>query len=141
MTDFLKEFCEKVVAVDRSIRFAGLAEDDGKLVAFAERKGLKALLTPEERAQYAITAANRQHTRLRWEYLLGKINFATSHYEKVIRGTVPISDNSGQLYYVLLLSFDVEVGAVEDIIIKEIIPLVKKSASKFAKTSKGIPRA
>jgi hypothetical protein len=136
MTDFLKDFCEKVVAVDRSIRFAGLAEGDGKLVGFAERKGLKPLLTPEERAQYAITAANRQHTRLRWEYLLGKINFATSHYEKVIRGTVPISDNKGELYYVLLLSFDVEVGAVENIITKKIIPLVRKSSAKFAKAGK-----
>ena len=140
MANFLKEFCEKVVAADRSIRFAGLAESDGKLVAFAERKGLKPLLTPEERAQYAITSANRQHTRLRWEYLLGKINFATSHYEKVIRGTVPISDNNGELYYVLLLSFDVKVGAVESIIMKKVIPLVKKSASRFEKTSKELPR-
>ena len=141
MAGFLEDFCGKVVACHRSIRFAGLAEGDGKLVAFAERKGLKPLLTPEERAQYAITAANRQHTRLRWEYLLGKINFATSHYEKVIRATVPISNNSGELYYVLLLSFDVEVGSVEDIIMKKIIPLVRKSSSSFARTSRRVTRA
>ena len=140
MADFLREFCEKVVAADRSVRFAGLAEGDGKLVGFAERKGLKPLLTPEERAQYAITAANRQHTRLRWEYLLGKINFATSHYEKVIRGTVPISDKNGELYYVLLLSFDVKAGTVENIIAKKVIPLVRKNAAKFASTSKRLAR-
>lgn len=137
MTEFLSEFCRKVVALDKSIRFVGIAEDDGKLVGIAERKGLKALLTPEERAQYAITAANRQHTRLRWEYMLGKINFATSHYEKVVRATVPITSDSGDLYYVLLMSFDVKPGNTEQLITKKIIPLVKKNkAGLIAKLKK-----
>ena len=134
MTEFLVGFCRKVVALDKSIRFVGIAEDDGKLVGFAERRGLKPLLTPEERAQYAITAANRQHTRLRWEYMLGKINFATSHYAKVIRATVPITNDSGELYYVLLLSFDADAENVEQLIMKKIIPLVKKNTAKLVKS-------
>jgi hypothetical protein len=128
------EFCRKVVALDSSIRFVGIAEDDGKLVGTAERKGLKPLLTPEERAQYAITAANRQHTRLRWEYLLGKIKFATSHYAKVIRATVPVQNDSGELYYVVLISFDADTENVEQLITKKIIPLVKKSTPSLIKS-------
>ena len=134
MKPFFQEFCEKVVALDPSIRFAGIADEHGALKGTAERKGLKPLLTQEERAQYAITAANRQFTRLRWEYLLGKINYATSHYAKLIRATIPIADENSRLYYVLLLSFDVDAGSsMHDIIMKKIIPLVRKNTNKFLK--------
>ena len=133
---FFQEFCEKVVALDPSIRFVGIADGHGELRGTAERKGLKPLLTPEERAQYAITAANRQFTRLRWEYLLGKINYATSHYSKLIRATIPIADENNRLYYVLLLSFDVESGSsVHDVIMKKVIPLVRKNAARFLKNN------
>ena len=133
MKPFFQEFCDKVIALDKSIRFAAIADEDGKLVAAAERKGLKPLLTPEERAQYAITAATRQYTRLRWEYLLGKINYAMSHYAKLIRATIPIADENSRLSYVLLISFDVDGENVHNVIMKKIIPLVSKNTSKFLK--------
>ncbi|MEW6605488.1 MAG: hypothetical protein AB1351_12490 [Thermoproteota archaeon] len=131
MNSFFQEFCDKVITLDKSIRFAGIADEDGKLVAVAERKSLKPLLTPEERAQYAITAATRQYTRLRWEYLLGKINYAMSHYAKLIRATIPIADENSRLSYVLLLSFDVDAENIHEVIMKKIIPLVRKNTSKF----------
>src|SRR5438094_6095972 len=106
MKPYVLEFCEKVITLDKSIRFAAIAAEDRKLLATSERKGLQALLTPEERAQYAITAATRQYTRLRWEYLLGRILYASSHYSKITRATIPIADEASRLSYVLLLSFD-----------------------------------
>ncbi len=134
MKQFFQEICDKVVSLDPLIRFVGIADEDGKLVATSQRKGLKPILTPEERAQYAITAATRQFTRLRWEYLLGKIDYASSHYEKLIRATIPIADENSRLYYVMLLSFDVKSGSkVHNIIMKKIIPLVRKNTSKFMK--------
>ncbi len=133
MKPFFQEFCDKVIALDKSVRFAAIADEDGKLMATSERKGLKPLLTPEERAQYAITAATRQYTRLRWEYLLGKINYATSHYAKLVRATIPIADENSRLSYVLLLSFDFNTENVHDVIMKKIIPLVRKNTNKFLK--------
>ena len=134
MKPFFQEFCDKVITLDKSIRFAGIADEDGHLVATAERRGLKPLLNPEERAQYAITAATRQYTRLRWEYLLGKINYAMSNYAKLIRATIPIADENSRLYYVLLLSFDVDTGqSVHDVIMEKILPLVRKNTDKFLK--------
>ena len=134
MKPFFEEFCDKVITLDKSIRFAGIADGDGHIVAIAERKGLKPLLNPEERAQYAITAATRQYTRLRWEYLLGKINYAMSNYAKLVRATIPIADENSRLYYVLLLSFDRETGqGVHEIIMEKIIPLVRKNTNKFLK--------
>src|SRR5829696_7408504 len=134
MKPFFQEFCDKVISIDKSIRFAGIADGDGHLVAIAERKGLKPLLNPEERAQYAITAATRQYTRLRWEYMLGKINYAMSNYAKLVRATIPIADENSRLFYVLLLSFDRESGqGVHELIMEKIIPLVRKNTDKFLK--------
>jgi hypothetical protein len=121
---FLQEICNRVVSINPSIRFAGIADEDGELLAFSERKGLTPLLTPEERAQYAITAATRQYTRLRWESHLGKINYASSHYAKLIRATIPITDENNRLAYVLLMSFDVGTTDFHNIIMKHVIPLV-----------------
>jgi hypothetical protein len=136
MKSFFQDFCDKVVVLDPAIRFAGIADEDGHLVATADRKGLKPLLSSEQRAQYAITAATRQYTRLRWEYLLGKVDYAMSHYAKIVRATIPIADENSRLYYVLLLSFDVGKGNVHEIIMKRIVPLVRKHTSKFLKGRK-----
>jgi hypothetical protein len=128
-----QKFCDQVISLDSSIRFAGIADEDGKILAVSERKGLKPLLTPEERAQYAITAATRQYTRLRWEYLLGKIYYASSHYASLIRATIPITNDNSKLSYVLLLSFDVGTENFHEIIMKKIIPLVKKNTTRLLK--------
>lgn len=127
-----QKFCDKAVSLDPAIRFVGIADGDGNLMATAERKNLKPIMNPEERAQYAITAATRQYTRLRWEYLLGKINYACSFYAKLIRATIPVSDENGRLAYVVLMSFDVKYGdKVHGIILKKTLPLLKRSKAGF----------
>ena len=122
--NLFQEICNKVISINSAIGFAGIADEDGELLAFTERKELIPLLTPEERAQYAITAATRQYTRLRWESHLGKINYASSHYAKLIRATIPITDENNRLAYVLLMSFDVGTTDFHNIIMKHVIPLV-----------------
>ncbi|HEY7083020.1 MAG TPA: hypothetical protein VH500_25280 [Nitrososphaeraceae archaeon] len=126
LKDILQESCDRIIQLDKSVRFAGLANDEGVLLGVAEREGLKPLLTPEQRAQYSITAATRQYTRLRWQYHLGKIHYASSHYSKLIRATIPITDSDNTLNYVLLLSFDAKTENVHEIITVSIIPEVKK---------------
>jgi len=125
------EFCNKVIDLDNSIRFAGIADEDGKLKSIAERAGLKPLLSLEERAQYAITAATRQFTRLRWEFMLGKIQYASSNFEKLRRATIPITDENSNLSYVLLLSFDPEENHFHQLITQKIIPLINENKANL----------
>lgn len=132
-----EEFCNNVVNLDPKIRFAGIADGDGKLEATADRNGLTPLLNAEERAQYAITAATRQYTRLRWEYRLGKILYASSHYTRITRATIPIADENSRLAHVLLLSFDADADNFHQIITKKIIPLVAKNMVNFLKAAEG----
>lgn len=131
-----EDFCRNVISLDPKIRFAGIADDNGKLEATSDRDGLAPLLNAEERAQYAITAATRQYTRLRWEYRLGRIIYASSHYTKLIRATIPIADENSRLSHVLLLSFDADTDNFHEIITKKIIPLVYKKMDEFSKVSK-----
>ena len=131
MEQFFQEFCDRVIAVDSSIRFIGIADEHGRLLATSERNGLKPLLNAEETAQYAITAATRQYTRIRWQPLLGKIDYTCSHYDKLLRVTIPITDRNNRLLYVIIFTFDVETNNFHQIIMENILPLIRKNESRF----------
>ena len=125
-TSLFQKVCDEVISLNDSVRFAGISDKEGKLLAVSERQNLKPLLSNEERAQYAITAATRQYTRLRWEYHLGRIHYASSRYEKLARATIPIADANSTLYYVLLLSFDPDIKNLHKLIMDTIIPRIRK---------------
>ena len=131
--EVFNKFCKQVVNLDSKIRFAGIADEDGKLKSMAERPGLNPLLTPEERAQYAITAATRQFTRLRWEYMLGKIQYASSKFEKLMRATIPITDEYSKLSFVLLLSFDPDTANLHHLLTEKVIPMINQNKSALLK--------
>jgi len=133
-------FCQQVLSFNSSIRFVGIADEHGSLLAVSERKGLNPLLNPEERSQYAITSATRQYTRLRWQYLLGNIEYATSVYEKLIRATVPITDKDNRLAFVILMSFDTGTDNHNGIIKNNILPLVSKYKGQLLEEKKQIGR-
>jgi hypothetical protein len=131
--EIFNKFCKQVINLDSKIRFAGIADEDGKLKSIAERPGLNPLLTPEERVQYAITAATRQFTRLRWEYMLGKIQYASSKFEKLMRATIPITDEYSKLSFVLLLSFDPDTANLHQLLTEKIIPLINQNKPNLLK--------
>ena len=131
MKQFFQQFCDKVISLDSSIRFVGIADGHGALLATSERKGLKPLLNAEETAQYAITAATRQYTRIRWQPLLGKIDYTCSHYDKLLRATIPITDKDNHLSYVIIFTFDVQTDNFHQIIMGKIVPLIRKNESRF----------
>lgn len=139
--DVFKQFCEQVLSFNSSIRFVGIADEHGSLLAVSERKGLEPLLNPQERSQYAITSATRQYTRLRWQHLLGNIEYATSVYEKLIRATVPITDNDNRLAFVVLMSFDTGTDNFYAIIKNNILPLVSKRKRQFLEEKKEMVRS
>ena len=131
MKQFFQQFCTDVITLDPSIRFVGVADEHGLLLSTSERKDLKPLLNTEETQQYAITAATRQYTRIRWQTLLGKIDYTCSHYDKLLRATIPLTDKNNHLSYVIFFTFDVDTTNFHDIIMKKIIPLINKNSKEF----------
>jgi hypothetical protein len=133
MKQFFQQFCNDLITLDPSIRFVGVADEHGLLLSTSERKDLNPLLNTEETQQYAITAATRQYTRIRWQTLLGKIDYTCSHYDKLLRATIPLTDKYNHLSYVIFFTFDVDTTNFHDIIMKKIIPLISKNSKEFVR--------
>lgn len=123
MDSNILDICKQILALDDSIRFSGIANRMGKMVASVFREGVTPLLTDEEVEGSAITSVLRMKTREDYEKKLGKPIYTFTLYEKVKRASIPL--NHGD-YVLLFVSFDRN-ALHEDIIIGKILPLLKKN--------------
>src|SRR6476660_10579865 len=126
MVDLFQSLCDKIIKTDGFVRFVGLADEHGTLLASSERKGLKPLLDKEQTSQYALAAVTRQYTRIRWQSILGKIDYTCSCYEKLLRITIPITDSRNHLCFVIIFTFDVTTKNFHQIIMNKIKPIVRE---------------
>jgi hypothetical protein len=129
--DYFEGFCREIVACNQSIRFAGIANHLGSLIATQYREGLIPLMTKEETSQYSIQAVLRAATREDFESKIGRLEYSIGKYEKLIRATVPIifSGSEGKRFY-LLLSFDTDSDA-KSIIDNKVLPYLAKNKEDF----------
>ena len=133
MAELYKSICDQIVKADGAIRFAGIVDEHGNVLASSERKGLKPLLDKEQTAQYALAAVTRQYTRIRWQSILGKIDYTCSYYEKVFRVTIPITDTTNHLRSVIFFTLDVSTKNFHSIIMRKVLPLVREVEQKIMK--------
>ena len=134
----LNGLCKEIQQLDNSIRFVGIANNLGTLIATAYRNGLTPLMNEQETSHYAIQSVLRAATREDFESKIGKLEYSIGKYEGIIRATVPIrlfgsndDDNNNQSkFYYLLISFDLK-SAVIDIIEDKVMPFVEKNRENF----------
>jgi hypothetical protein len=132
----LNIFCKEIQQLDNSIRFVGIANNLGTLIATAYRNGLTPLMNEQETSHYAIQVVLRAATREDFESKIGRLEYSIGKYEKLIRATVPIrlfgsnDDNNQSKFYYLLISFDLK-SAVIDIIEDKVMPFVEKNRENF----------
>ncbi|MDF2727423.1 MAG: hypothetical protein K0S84_966 [Nitrososphaera sp.] len=112
-----------------SIRWTGIVNKNGVILAQKARKGVKLLLSDEENEEYAATAIARQKTRGKFEPKIGKMVYSFGRYELLHRATIPINEN-----YYLLMTLDIEEKNFDSIIIGKILPLIMKNRSRFVTT-------
>jgi len=124
--ELLNSVCDDVLARHNSIRWTGVVNKNGVILAQNTRKDAKLLLSDEENEEYAATAIARQKTRGKFEPKIGKMLYSFGRYELVHRATVPINEN-----YYLLMTLDVQEKNFDSIIIDEILPVITKSRSRF----------
>jgi hypothetical protein len=124
--EFLNKFCQHAIDVDVSIRWAGIVNKNGVIIAQQKRRGLNLLLTEEENEDYAATAIARQRTRGKFETKIGRMHYAFGRYEKLHRATIPINQSA-----YLLVTIDVEQKGFDSLIMEGIIPLVDKHRTRF----------
>ena len=77
--------------MDKSIRFAGIANNLGTLITSAYREGLIPLMDIEETSRYAIQAVTRVSLREDFQSKLGKFEYSVGKYKKLIRANTTFS--------------------------------------------------
>jgi hypothetical protein len=87
----LNGLCKDILHIDNSIRFIGIANNLGSLVATVYRNGLTPLMDKQETSHYAIRAALRAATREDFESKIGSLEYSIGKYKRLIRATVPIT--------------------------------------------------
>ena len=117
-----EKICNEILELDSSIRFAGIANKMGKLVAAQFTRGVEALLTREEIEANMINAVLRMKTRQDYEQKLGKTIYTFALYEKVKRASIALDQGN---YSLLMVSFDVAAHH-ESIILHKILPRIKQ---------------
>ena len=118
------DLCKKIISIDKTIRFVGIANKSGVLVSSAYRDGLTPLMTREETSHYAIQAVTRAMLREDFTAKLGKIEYSITKYQRLIRALIPFEYENNKLF--ILLSFDVRSNPVE-VIEDKVIPYIQKS--------------
>ncbi len=79
--------------MDKDIRFVGVINERGKLLAGGLREGLKSLEDPKDDEMLFMELALRVRMRKEFDKQLGSVKFAMSLREKVIVMSFPIGDN------------------------------------------------
>ena len=153
--DGLNSFCDRVLQIAGKIRFVGIANHLGTLIASSYRHNLIPLLTREETSHYVLQSVLRSATREDFESKLGRQEYSIGKYRNVIRATVPIifieddltSDNQkvdisdddeikrNKVKFYLLLSFDFDYG-VQQTIETKIIPFIDENIKIFSTYSR-----
>ena len=93
----LNATCKNVLDLDDKIRFAGIINEKGKLVAGGLRSGLKSLEDPKDDEMLFMELALRVKMRQEFDKQLGTDKFSLSMREKVIVMSFPLG-NSQVLY-------------------------------------------
>ena len=123
-------FSKNILDSHKSIRWVSITDQNGITLNEKYREGLKPLLTKEENQESAINTIARHKTRKKYEAKIGKITYTFGRYENLSRSTIPINEN-----YYLLLTMDFVENNIDKIIMKKIIPLIKKEKEKFSHRS------
>ncbi len=123
-----KEICSQVLRLDNSIRFVGVANNMGSLIAYELQKGIVPLLDEEELQHNIMKTVLRMKTREDYESKLGDVVYTFALYKKVKRASIPLRHPH---LAVLTVSFDMAADH-ESIIMDKILPIIrqKKLASE-----------
>ena len=110
-----EKLCDTIFALDSGVRFAGVIDKMGKLVAGGMKKGIEPLEPREERRKLYLAFALRNAMRQDFDPEYGRVIYTLSEREKVKIASFPMGEN------LILVSIDRDVD--HDRIIQRILKL------------------
>ncbi len=112
----LEKVCDRIFAADKNIRFAGVIDKMGTLVAGGMRKGIEPLEPREERRKLYIEYALRNAMRSDFDSEYGRVVYSMSEREKIKIATFPFGEG--------LILISIEKRAQHDKVIAKVLKLL-----------------
>lgn len=126
-----QNFLDQVLALDKSIRFAGFADLKGTKIRYKYRKDVKPLLSPEETERSMVQAVIRSGMRGTLEDKLGECTYVLGIYEKVKRITIPLRPPVVvKGHGILMISLDID-SDHDDVLARKVLPFLEKIRLDF----------
>ena len=88
-----QRLCDKIFALHDDIRYAGVVDDSGLLIAGGMRKGIDSIVDQNNEELYLAQTALRKSMRQRFDVTMGKSRFAYVEREKISILTFYIDKN------------------------------------------------
>ena len=114
----LSKLCNGIFDIDEKIRFVGIIDEMGKLIAGDMKKGLPSLERDDGSIRLYLGYAINNILRRDFDNVFGKVHYTFSEREKIKLLTIPMDDN------LLLVSMDI--SSDHDELIKKILNTVNK---------------
>ena len=95
-----EKLCDQIFAIHRTVRFAGVIDKMGNLVAGGMRKGIQPLEPREDRRRLYIELALRNAMRQDFDREFGRTIYSVSEREKLKIASFPMGE------YLILISID-----------------------------------
>ncbi len=93
-----QEICESIKKLDSKIRFAGVINERGRLVAGGIKDGIEPLDSEKEDEMLFMELALRVKMRKEFDKQLGKVKFSMSLRDKALALSFPIGDDALYVY-------------------------------------------
>ena len=97
------EMCKKILELEPRIRFAGLINSNGRLIAGGMKSGFQSLEDARDDEMMYMELVLRAKMRREFDKVLGPVKFAMSYRDKLIIMSFPVNEN------ILLISVEKEV--------------------------------
>ena len=93
MTINFEELTSKVLALDPQVRFAGVANSKGELVAGGQKENVEEMLSGDDVKMSIHYALQKRELYTNLAYRIGRETSSITEYEKVTMISIPISSN------------------------------------------------
>jgi hypothetical protein len=91
--DNFQLLCDNVFSLSPSIRFAGVINKMGRLIAGGMRHGLESLENKDDSLELFVQFALRSRLRKDYDYVFGKSIYNFTEREKIKLASFPLDDN------------------------------------------------
>jgi hypothetical protein len=118
--DNFQLLCDNVFSLSPSIRFAGVINKMGRLIAGGMRHGLESLENKDDSLKLFVQFALRSRLRTDYDYVFGKSIYNFTEREKIKLASFPLDDN-----LILRISMEKE-EKNHDQIIQKILEAIQK---------------